>query len=120
MKYLSETSDLAVRKIASEEKLRLQIEWVEDFPATVNSALCVNSVRDAAKGHNLKEVEVQKPFKWSEDFGHFTKSFNGAFFGLGSGIHTPKLHNPDYDFPDEIVTTGIKMFYSIIDHYLNR
>jgi hypothetical protein len=28
-------------------------------------------------------------------------------FGLGSGTDSPALHNPDYDFPDDIITTGI-------------
>ena len=35
-------------------------------------------------------------------------------FGLGSGEETPALHNPDYDFPDEIIETGIAMFREII------
>jgi hypothetical protein len=34
-----------------------------------------------------------------------TQHFSGAMFGLGSGT-TPALHNPDYDFPDEIIPTG--------------
>jgi hypothetical protein len=29
------------------------------------------------------------------------------------------LHNPDYDFPDEIIEPGIKIFYSIINQILN-
>jgi metal-dependent amidase/aminoacylase/carboxypeptidase family protein len=38
-----------------------------------------------------------------EDFGLFTQHYPGAMFGLGSG--TDSLHNPDYDFPDDIITT---------------
>ena len=35
-------------------------------------------------------------------------------FGLGSGEKTPALHNPDYDFPNDILATGIQQFYQII------
>jgi metal-dependent amidase/aminoacylase/carboxypeptidase family protein len=34
-------------------------------------------------------------------------------FGLGSGENVPALHNPDYDFPDEIIQAGIDIFYNI-------
>ena len=47
-------------------------------------------------------------------FGLFTQKFKGAMFGLGSGEDCPALHNPDYDFPDEIIETGIAMFKEII------
>jgi metal-dependent amidase/aminoacylase/carboxypeptidase family protein len=40
------------------------------------------------------------------DFGLFTQHYPGAMFGLGSGTDSPALHNPDYDFPDDIITTG--------------
>jgi metal-dependent amidase/aminoacylase/carboxypeptidase family protein len=39
-------------------------------------------------------------------------------FGLGAGMETPALHNADYDFPDEIIETGINMFQSIISNIL--
>jgi metal-dependent amidase/aminoacylase/carboxypeptidase family protein len=34
-------------------------------------------------------------------------------FGLGAGLDTPKLHNPDYDFPDAIIETGAALFFNI-------
>jgi metal-dependent amidase/aminoacylase/carboxypeptidase family protein len=36
-------------------------------------------------------------------------------FGLGAGKDTPALHTTDYDFPDEIIPTGIKIFGQIIE-----
>jgi len=39
-------------------------------------------------------------------------------FGLGAGENSPALHHEDYDFPDEIIETGAKMFYDIITHIL--
>ena len=39
-------------------------------------------------------------------------------FGLGAGINNPALHNSLYDFPDEILETGIDMFKKIIKNIL--
>ena len=29
---------------------------------------------------------------------------------LGSGEDRPMLHNPDFDFPDELIPVGIRIF----------
>ena len=40
-------------------------------------------------------------------------------FGIGAGINTPALHNPDYDFPDEIIATGVAIFHKISKQITN-
>ncbi|MFT6872401.1 MAG: metal-dependent amidase/aminoacylase/carboxypeptidase family protein [Roseivirga sp.] len=35
-------------------------------------------------------------------------------FGLGSGKKTTDLHNPEYDFPNEIIEPGVNMFWGIV------
>jgi metal-dependent amidase/aminoacylase/carboxypeptidase family protein len=71
-------------------------------------------LRKVAKEHQFKVQELSAPFKFGEDFGLFTTKFKGAMFGLGAGENHPELHNPDYDFPDEIAPIGIQMFESLI------
>jgi len=105
--------------IALKHNLKYEIEWVEEFPATVNDPFSVSMVRSGAKENHLTINEISVPFRWSEDFGHFTQKFKGAMFGIGAGTGHPELHHPDYDFPDEIIVTGTKMFYSIIKKVLN-
>ena len=39
-------------------------------------------------------------------------------FGLGAGKTTPALHHADYDFPDELIPTGINMFGELIINIL--
>lgn len=34
--------------------------------------------------------------------------------GIGSGINCPALHKDNYDFPDEIIGSGLNMFGEII------
>jgi len=41
-------------------------------------------------------------------------------FGLGAGKNHPALHAQTYDFPDEIINTGISMFTQIINETIGR
>jgi len=75
-------------------------------------------IEQAADEHRLKIKKLSEPFKWSEDFGFFTQHCQGAMFGLGAGVDHPNLHQPNYDFPDEIIETGIKVFHSLIKQIL--
>ena len=119
MKLLTDEAVKKSKQIAKKHRLKIKIEFTEEFPATVNESICVKKIDNAAKENKLKAQKIKTPFKWSEDFGHFTNHFNGALFGLGSGIKHPALHNPNYDFPDEIIEPGVKIFYSIIKQILN-
>jgi len=102
-----------VEETCKEEKLKYEISFTERFPSTVNHPLAYNMVIKATRENNLDHVRIDKAFRWSEDFGHYLKHSKGAFFGLGAGIGIPALHNPDYDFPDDILASGVKMFYNI-------
>ncbi len=105
---------------AKNSKLKINHNETEVFSATINDASCVEYIKEAAKEHQLEYTIIDQPFRWSEDFGLFTQKYKGAMFGLGIGDDKPDLHNPDYDFPDAVIPTGIKMFYSIINQILNN
>ena len=111
--YTLNTIQKSIQKVAPLEKLYMECEWVEDFPNTENDLTCNNIVLKAAKQSQFSTEKLLFPFRWSEDFGHFLANYPGALFGLGSGTDQPALHNPDYDFPDELIETGIRIFYNI-------
>lgn len=98
--------------------LKLETDWREAFDATVNHKDSNDIVRKVADALDLDKLEKDSPFAWSEDFGHFTSKYDGAFFGLGSGKQQPQLHASDYDFPDEIIPTGSRMFLGIVERLL--
>jgi amidohydrolase len=100
--------------IARANGLAYEIEWDEEFPATFNNAECAGLIKKCASRLKLDIYEPEKPFPWSEDFGNFTSFCPGALFGLGAGEDHPALHHPSYDFPDEIIDTGVKMFEGVI------
>ncbi|MDA0148264.1 amidohydrolase [Vibrio sp. LaRot3] len=105
--------------IQQSSKLSISHSWHEPFNAAVNSKAHVDVVRNRAKKLNLDIHELDQPMRWSEDFAEFLLHAPGALFGIGSGEHHPELHNPDYDFPDEILNTASSLFLAIVDELHN-
>jgi amidohydrolase len=103
-----------VSQIAGVQKLTYELEWVEIFVSNLNDPEAVNMLEDAAVRGSCEFRHAEHPFKWGEDFGHFTAKFKGAFFCVGGGEDHPALHNPDYDFPDEILGVALKMFTGVL------
>ena len=113
MKELEQELEAIAIKAAEKYNLKPEISWTQRFSANENDPEVVDFVRQAAKDCDFNLIEREVPFQWGEDFGIFTEHFKGAMFGLGSGRNTPNLHNPDYDWPDEITETGAEIFYKI-------
>lgn len=119
MKIIEEAFAEYVMQITSKFKLDTKISWTQSFRANENNMEAVNYVRKASSHLNLNIFEKELPFTFGEDFGIFTQHFKGAMFGIGSGENTPSLHNPDYDFPDELIPTGRQLFHQIIKEVTN-
>lgn len=118
MQSLTDKAVAQARAISKTYGLDIEIDWTDTFAATVNDQDCVEIIKKAAQRNGFELIEAPSPAKWSEDFGQFTERYPGALFGLGAGEHHPQLHNPDYDFPDEILPTGVAMFWQIIQEVL--
>jgi amidohydrolase len=119
MSTLKKMVENHVSAVCKEHKLKHNIEYVEEFPATINNEQCVNLVKTAASDLGISYQFLESPFRWSEDFGHFTQICNAALFGVGSGVNHPRLHNEDYDFPDEIIDPSISVLMRIVEKLLN-
>ena len=50
------------------------------------------------------------PMRASEDFGVFGWAAKSAMLCLGPGEAHPALHQPDYDFPDDLIPVGARIF----------
>lgn len=104
----------SVNTTAATYKLRPETEWVEIFVANENEDSAVDILLDSAQRSQCAHVFASHPMKWGEDFGRFTAKFRGAFFCIGAGVDSPALHNPDYDFPDEVLPTAVKMLSGVL------
>ncbi|MGX9576928.1 amidohydrolase [Mesorhizobium sp. f-mel] len=99
-----------VTQIASQHGLSARWDYHEIFVASVNAPDAVEHLRRALDEEGVVHGEEALPMRASEDFGLFGHSASSAMFFLGAGERHPALHNPDYDFPDDLIPIGSKIF----------
>ncbi|MFP4287640.1 MAG: amidohydrolase [Bacteroidales bacterium] len=114
LQNLKKEAEKTCKTLAEEHRLNIEISYTEEFPATMNDPMVADLLSTICKDLGKTCIEIQEPFRWSEDFGHFTSRFPSVLFGVGSGKDSPGLHNSDYDFPDEIMPGAIELFYELI------
>jgi amidohydrolase len=119
MDILVKESEKLIKSLAEQYKMQIEISYTEEFPATINDKALNDIIRKVCEDTGEKTTEIKEPFRWSEDFGHFTSHFKGTLFGVGSGKDSPGLHNNDYDFPDEILPHAVQVFYHTLKKILN-
>ena len=107
-----------LEELAGHHQLELALDWADTFQSCHNDQQAVGLLREAAVQNGMAFETREHPFKWGEDFGAFTQRYPGAMFGLGAGENRPALHNPDYDFPDELLWPGIRLFHSLVKQIL--
>lgn len=107
--------NIVKQEVEKTKGLNFSIRWLEHFAASYNTDKAVELLEKCTKDCGLTYIEKDQPFTWGEDFGLLTQLYPGVLFGLGSGEDCPPLHHPDFDFPDEIIETGINIFWKIIE-----
>ena len=106
-----------------------EFEWVRHCPPTVNSA------REAAFARQVMvsivgegQVDAQEPTMGGEDFAFMLQARPGAycFIGNGDGGHRAAghgdgpcvLHNPGYDFNDDLIPLGAAYWTKLAETWL--
>lgn len=110
---LMEQALLLAADTARRHGLALETSTEDRFAACDNDAVATACVEQAFADTGTSTLEISEPFRWSEDFGLFGSVAKSALFVLGAGIDCPRLHNPDYDFPDELIPIGVRLFETI-------
>ncbi|GAA0877747.1 amidohydrolase [Algoriphagus jejuensis] len=104
----------ASKSEAAQAGLGVNFTFVESFAVAKNDPILYPIVEKAAENLGLSILEKPEPFRWSEDFGLFSQICPAFLFGLGAGENCPQLHEGTYDFPDELIETGVEMFWEIL------
>lgn len=116
MAALVRAAEGLVQQAAEAAKLNVTICYEDVFHQCSNAAAAVNELRraldDEAISHDQGAGAL--PMKASEDFGLFGRAAPSAMFFLGAGENHPRLHNPDYDFPDALIGIGARVFMRAI------
>lgn len=113
MERIVEHVEATARELADQSGLEVEFSYEDVYPALVNHPAALELVRRAAGEAGVREMD--KPFRWSEDFGHITQTTTGALFGIGAGTDLPNLHNHDYEFPDALIPLAADVFSRLLE-----
>ncbi|MER8748011.1 amidohydrolase [Mesorhizobium sp. M1050] len=114
MTALIEKVEALARKVAQENELKLEIRYTDVFVTCRNDTVATSIVCDALDRIGVAHGPGTLPLRGSEDFGYFGRGAKIALMMLGSGEDLPALHNPDYDFPDDLIPIGARIYASIV------
>ena len=100
----------------------IKVSYDRRYPPTVNSPAETELCRQAA-GAVFGETQVRRddiPSMAAEDFAYMLQVKPGCYVWLGNGPGTGgcSLHNPHYDFNDEILPLGISYWVKLVETVL--
>ncbi len=107
-----------------------EFSFSRNYPPTINHARETEFVRRVLGGW-LGEHAVQdfEPTMGAEDFSYFLQAKPGCYFLIGNGDGTHRagghglgpcmLHNPSYDFNDELIPLGGSAWVRLAEAWLN-
>lgn len=127
MRYLEkETGEMAKRRfheivngVAAAHGCTASIDLRDGYPVTRNDPQAVETFFEIAKQTIPHErvLPFENPVMGGEDFSYYCQEVPSCFFALGllpNGVkEIPALHQPTFDFNDDAIRTGVKMFCSL-------
>lgn len=102
--------------------LEAELDYKACYPATINtpeSAARCSEVLEALP-HISRVHRDLAPSMASEDFAFMLQQCPGAYIWLGNGEDSASLHNPYYDFNDEIAPIGVAYWQALVKSLLNH
>ena len=109
MSALVDASEGLIRNTARAEGLRAEFAYADVFAHCENAASAVERIARALDAEGVVGSGEGQPMRASEDFGRFRALAPSALFLIGAGERRPSLHNPDYDFPDELIAIAARV-----------
>jgi len=98
---------------ADEYGLKVEFNVFDEFAASINDHDAVDIACAAMNAIGVENGDKGLPMRASEDFGVFGWGAKAAMLCLGPGENYAALHNPDYDFPDDLIPIGAAIFERI-------
>ncbi|HWP12440.1 MAG TPA: M20 aminoacylase family protein [Ramlibacter sp.] len=127
--FRPETRDMAEKRIkeivggvAQAMGGRADIEYKRGYPSTINSELEAQfaaKVGERVFGKQNVFTDAE-PTMGGEDFSYMLQARPGAyvFLGQGGGPNNCFLHNPGYDFNDEVIPLGAGFLAALVEESL--
>ena len=106
-----------VEGISDAHEITGEVSFETEFVETINSSDQTETVIAVAEELGLSLDGNCEPMSFSEDFAHFSNVVPGCFFLLGNGqtgCASSPLHSSFYDFNDELLPIGIKIWSRLV------
>lgn len=110
---LERTARALAEQAAQNFGLGVVIDVCDHFAASINNADAYDVATSAMDAIGVPYGDTGVPMRASEDFGVFGWGAKAAMLCLGPGEDYAALHNPDYDFPDDLIPIGSAIFQRI-------
>lgn len=101
------------KEMAQEFGLTVAFDIEDRFAASINHPEAYAIATAALDGLGISHGTEGVPMRASEDFGVFGWNAKAAMLCLGPGTDRAALHNPDFDFPDDLIPIGSAIFERI-------
>ena len=109
--------------------MQCEFEFRRNYPPTINAAAEAEFARSVMHGLvGPDAVLTQEPTMGAEDFSYMLQAKPGAyvFIGNGDGAHRSighgvgpcTLHNPSYDFNDDLIPLGATYWVRLVESWL--
>jgi len=104
-----------VRSVCQSMDADYELKYSQGFPPTVNDESMVEIVRRCAADVVGKDQVVEpEPTMGGEDMAFFLERSKGCYFFLGVGSEgCAPIHNPKFDFNEDILLTGVETYCRI-------
>ncbi|KPF93375.1 peptidase M20 [Novosphingobium sp. AAP83] len=108
-----------LKGIEASFEVRCTVDYERYYPATINDPQAAADALEVAATVAHAELAAE-PAPTSEDFSFMLQQRPGAYIWLGQGTpdHAAPLHNPQYDFNDSVMETGIRLHVALAKHWL--
>ena len=113
MQGLSDEVRRRAQEAAQDAGLQVTFDVFDDFAASINDPDAYNVAVAAMDAIGTPHGDLGVPMRASEDFGVFGWGAKAAMLCLGPGENYATLHNPDYDFNDDLIPVGCAIFERI-------
>ncbi len=104
------SAEQLVARVTDSERLEVDIVYRDVFGHCTNAPEAVAHLKSALDVEEIEYSGPGLPLRGSEDFGLFNQRSRSAMFFLGAGVDHAGLHDSNYDFPDELIEIGSRVF----------
>jgi len=105
--------------VARANAVTVTVDYQRYYPATINDAEAAQEALDAAATVGEARIAPEPAFT-SEDFAFMLQACKGAYIWLGQArpAGSVPLHNPHYDFNDDVLGLGIRLHVALAERHL--